>query len=173
MNCLGLDPRRFLLKQISRPVKTSFSYKKSLAGFKNGASTTLSGFVACHVSCTEIFQVIVTQAERCRKWKKAHGPNSKIQRKIHCLFHRNELNLVINIHYKFACTHRSTWAYAHIPLTTRNTENISNFKWEKAFALFHSNSIISWIYLSLRKFLIENILLNFLFSLERTYLKEQ
>jgi len=81
---------------------------------------------------------------------------------------------VIDIHYKFACTHRSTWAYAHIPLTIRNTENISIFKGEKASALFHSNSvIILQIFLSLCKFLIENILLNFPFILEYTYLKEQ
>jgi len=38
MNCLGLDPRRVPLKGISRPV-TSVSYKKSIPGFKNGAST--------------------------------------------------------------------------------------------------------------------------------------
>lgn len=93
---------------------------------------------------------------------------------MNCLFHRNELDLVINIQYRFACTHRSTWAYAHIPLTTRNTENIYIFKGEEASALFHFNSIaISLIYLSFCKFLIENILLNFPFSLEHTYLKEQ
>lgn len=72
MNHPGLDPRRVLLKGNSRTIKTSLSYKKSLAGFKNGASITLYGFVVCNVSYTEIFQV-TTHAERCWEWKKAHG----------------------------------------------------------------------------------------------------
>lgn len=139
MNYPGLDPRSVLLKGISRPINTSLSYKKSLAGFKISASITLCGFVVCNVSYTEIFQVI-TQAERCWEWKKGHGPISKTHSKIHCPFHRNELDLVINGHYRFACTHKFTWA--HILVTTRNTENICIFKGEKASALQYCYTLI-------------------------------
>lgn len=64
MNCSGLDPASVLLKGISRTIKATLSYKITLAGFKNGASITLCGFVVCNVSYIEIFQFI-TQAERC------------------------------------------------------------------------------------------------------------
>lgn len=167
MKCLGLDPRTVLLKGISRPVKTSLLQEKPCR-LQEWCKHS-SGFVACNLSCTEIFQVIVTQAERDLEWKRARGPNSTTAEYIACFTEISSTWWLISITGLHA--QRSTWVYAHIPLTTWNEENI---KGERASVLFHSNSIvISLIHLSLCKCLIEHILLNFPFSLEHTYMKEQ
>lgn len=139
---------------VLRPVEVSHSCKKSLSNFKNGASTTLSRFVACNVNSLSAAYIISTQAERCQERKKAHSPNSKIHSKNTLPVSQKLAQLMIDIHYRFMCT------WIHI----RTCPHSTHYKKYRNF--FILIIIISLIYLSFCKFLIENILLNFPFSLE-------
>lgn len=134
INYPGLDPRSVLLKGISRTVKTSLSYKKSLAGFRNGASITLCGFVVCNVSYTEIF--MRRDAENERKYMAQFlKPTAKYVAHFTEMSSTWWLMVIILLH---AHTNLYGSHFTHL----RNTENICIFKGGKASALQYCYTLI-------------------------------